>query len=149
MVIREHVIIPDEGLISVEHLASITGTHINTTVANLRMYGIPFLKLGPFKPSWYVSLKKLNDVAYHTKDVNVRLKKEDTEPVESEGSDRPVIKPAGEHDESGESGEDRGRSVSDNEDCPEDIPNGYKPTGGTEENDEPEYETDPDGWTSM
>lgn len=64
---REKVLIPDSGLMSLAHLAEITGTNVYTLTQSLSDYGVPFIKLGKFRRDWYVNLRKLADIAYEGK----------------------------------------------------------------------------------
>lgn len=61
---REKVIIPDSGLVSLAYLAELTGVNLNTLTQTLTDHGVPFIKLGGYRRDWYVNLKKVADVAY-------------------------------------------------------------------------------------
>lgn len=61
---KEDVIIPENGLISLGYLSKLTGVNIERLTQALADSNIPFLKIGGYRKDWYVNLKKLADVAY-------------------------------------------------------------------------------------
>jgi DNA-binding transcriptional regulator YhcF (GntR family) len=56
-------ILPEAGLMSVAELAQTTEINVNTLTRSLEENNILILKLGSFKKNWYVSLRKLAEVA--------------------------------------------------------------------------------------
>ncbi|MDN5310191.1 MAG: hypothetical protein PWP14_1585 [Methanolobus sp.] len=64
---KENVIIPDSGLVSLGYLSELTGVNIERLTQTLTDYGVPFIKLGGYRRDWYVNLKKIADIAYEGK----------------------------------------------------------------------------------
>lgn len=61
---REKVLLPDSGLVSLAYLSELTGININTLTQALTNYNVPFIKLGAYRRDWFVNLRKLADIAY-------------------------------------------------------------------------------------
>ena len=55
--------IPTEGLISIKNLSNLTGINIESLTQSLSNNKVPVLKLGSYKKDWYVSLRKLAEIA--------------------------------------------------------------------------------------